>query len=442
MGPRRVVIVGGGFAGVACARKLAADPDVAVTLLDRNDYHQFQPLLYQVATCQLAAADIAYPLGRIARAHGDFEVIRADAVAIDPTSRTVTSGTGETYQADYLVLAAGSQAFFFKTPGAREHAFPLYSLDDARRLRARILSVFEDANRDPGLIDQGALEFVIVGGGPTGVEVAGAISEMIHTSLAAEYPNIAVSDASVRLVNHGHELLAAFSPKAHDYAARILTRDGVKLMLGLGVTEVGPGHVVLSDGSTIKTRCVVWGGGLKAATIAGSSGLSAGHGGRIDVEPDLTLDGYPGVYVIGDIANIPSPDGRTFPQLGSVAQQSGTWAARNILAEIHGKSPRSFHYLDKGIMAMIGRRAAVAEVGTNHHGLHGSIAFAAWLGVHAALMSGVHNRIDAFVSWADDYFGSSHGPYVLDRSETARIDWGDDDGSAMARRSATSAVSA
>jgi NADH dehydrogenase len=255
--------------------------------------------------------------------------------------------------------------------------------------------------------------------------VAGAIAEMIRTSLATEYPALA-GKASVRLVNHGHELLSAFSPKAHEYAAKVLTRDGVQLMLGLRVTEVGPGHVVLSDGSTIRTRCIVWGGGLKAADIATAAGLPQGHGGRIDVRPDFTLDGVPGIHVIGDIANIPDSDGRAFPQLGSVAQQSGSWAAKNILAELDGTPLRSFHYLDKGIMAMIGRGAAVAEVGKDHHGLHGAIAFAGWLGVHAALMSGVHNRVDAFVQWAEDYLGSTHGPYTLDRSDTARIDWHDD----------------
>jgi NADH:quinone reductase (non-electrogenic) len=421
----RVVIVGGGFAGVACAKRLSRHDEVAVTLIDRNDYHQFQPLLYQVATCQLAPVDIAYPLATVA-AHAGFTFKQADVREIDPTAKTVTTAAGEVLEADYLVVAAGSQAFFFKTPGARDHALPLYSLDDARRLRARVLEVFEDADKDPSLIDQGALEFVVVGGGPTGVEVAGALAEMIRTSLAAEYPDLAGQHARVRLVNHGHDLLAAFSEKAHAYAARILARDGVTLMLGLGVTEVGPGHVTLSDGSTISTRCVIWGGGLKAAPVAGAAGLAQGHGGRIDVEPDLTVAGFPGVYVIGDVANIPSPDGRTFPQLGSVALQSGTWAARNIVADIKGTPRRSFHYLDKGIMAMIGRGAAVAEVGEHHHGLHGRIAFAAWLGVHAALMSGVHNRVDAFVEWADDYLGPTRGPFVLDKSEDARIDWGDD----------------
>jgi NADH dehydrogenase len=436
--PARVLIVGGGFAGVACARKLAEDKGVSVTLLDANDYHQFQPLLYQVATCQLAPADIAYPLRQVA-AHGGFEFIQAAVRSMDPVARTVTTAAGDTHEADYLVLAAGSQASFFKTPGAREHAFPLYSLDDAKRLRAMILDAFEEAHRDHSRIEHGALEFVVVGGGPTGVEVAGAISELIRTGLAAEYPDIAVGDTSVRLVSHGHELLAPFSSRSHEFAARILTRNGVRLMLGVGVTEVGPGHAVLSDGTTIRTHCVVWGGGLKAAPIAAAAGLVPGGGGRIDVEPDLTVAAFPGVYVIGDIANIPSPDGRTFPQLGSVAMQTGTWAAKNILADIAGKPRRPFHYLDKGIMAMIGRGAAVAEIGDKHIGLHGHIAFGAWLGVHAMLMSGIHNRTNAFIEWAGDYFGSTHGPYVLDRSDARRISWGDDHVSAQVDPGAASA---
>ena len=181
-GRHRVLIVGGGFAGIACADRLAKHGDVAVTLIDRNDYHQFQPLLYQVATYQLAARDIAYPLAEIARHHGGFEVRQADVIAIDPGARTVTTADGDTIAADHLVLAAGSQAFFFKTPGASDHAIPLYSLDDARRLRSRVLAVFDDAARDPARIEDGALTFVVVGGGPTGVEVAGAIAQMIRTT--------------------------------------------------------------------------------------------------------------------------------------------------------------------------------------------------------------------------------------------------------------------
>ena len=419
----RVVIIGGGFAGVACARKLAASKDLHVTLIDKNDYHQFQPLLYQVATSMLAAGDIAFPLRKIAAEFDEFDTKRAEVVAIDPVARTVTTRHGETYSGDYLVLAAGSQPNFFGTPGA-EHAFPLYSLDDADRLKTRIIQAFEEADSDPHLVDEGALDFVIVGGGPTGVEVAGALAEMINTTMAHEFPTLAPR-AKVHLVDHGTELLKMFADKGHAYAARVLEKDGVELLMGTGVKAVGPGHVTLSDGTTLKTRCVIWGGGLMAAPIAAAAGLPQGRGGRIDVEPDFTVAGFPGVLVIGDIANIPDKHGKTHPQLGSVALQSGTSAANTILADRAGKTPKHFSYLDKGTMAMIGRGAAVAQVKGVE--LHGKMAFAAWLGVHAALMTGGSNRVDAFKSWAQDFFGKDRAPQALDRSGTPRMTWEEDD---------------
>ena len=421
--PTRVIVVGGGFAGVACARALAKHPDVDVTLIDKNDYHQFQPLLYQVATSMLAAGDIAYPLRRIAAEYDGFVAKRGEVTSIDPAAKTVTTGTGETYAADYIVLAAGSQPNFFKTPGA-EHAFPLYSLDDANSLRTRIVQAFEEADRDPDRIDEGAVDFVIVGGGPTGVEVAGALSEMINTTMVHEFPALAPR-ARVHIVNHGNALLAMFADKGHAYTARVLEKDNVDLRMGIGVTDIGPGHVTLSDGSAIKTRCVVWGGGLMAAPVAGASGLRQGRGGRIDVGPDFFVPGWPGVLAIGDIANIPEKDDKTYPQLGSVALQSGSAAAKSILADRQGQQPKPFSYFDKGTMAMIGRGAAIAQVKGVE--LHGKVAFAAWLGVHAALMTGGSNRVDAFKSWAEDFFGSERAPQALDRSGTPRMQWEDDD---------------
>jgi NADH dehydrogenase len=334
-----------------------------------------------------------------------------------------TTATGETYTGDYLVLAAGSQPEFFGTPGA-EHAFPLYSLDDAEALSTRIVQSFEEADRDPERADDGALDFVVVGGGPTGVEVAGALSEMIKTTMLHEFPALAPR-AKVHLVDHGHELLKMFAEKGHAYTARVLVKDGVELRMGSGVAEIGPGHVTLTDGSTIRTRCVIWGGGLKAAPIAATSGLPQGRGGRIDVGRDFMVAGFPGVLVIGDIANIPAKDGAWHPQLGSVALQSGAAAANSILADIHGAKPRSFSYLDKGTMAMIGRGAAIAQVRGVE--LHGKLAFGAWLGVHAALMTGGSNRVSAFKSWAVDYFGKQRAPEVLDRSGTPRMVWEEDD---------------
>jgi NADH dehydrogenase len=421
-----VVIVGGGFAGVGTAQRLAQEEGIRVTLIDRHNYHQFQPLLYQVATSQLGPGDISYSLRKLFRDKPNVDVKLADVAAIDPATRTVTATDGQSWTGSALVIAAGSRPNFFRTPGADSHAFPLYSLDDATLLRSRILSAFEDADRDPALIDQGALNFVVVGGGPTGVEMAGALADLVHGTMAVEYRDLAVEAAQVHLVDHGHALLAPFSDRAHDYVAKVLGRKGVRLHMGTAVTEVGAGHVALGDGTSIATRCVVWGGGIKGPAVADGPGLPAGRGGRLDVEPDLTVAGAPGVYAVGDMANIAGADGHPLPQLGSVAQQSGAWAAENILAELGGKPGKPFHYKDKGIMAMIGRGAAIAEVGSHHHEMHGVFAFAAWLGVHSLLMTGVRNRIDAFVNWGWDYFSDSRGPQVLDRSDASRIDWGDD----------------
>jgi len=418
----RVVIVGAGFAGIACARHLAADKDISVTLIDRNDYHQFQPLLYQVATSMLSPRDIIYPNRKIAAEYTDFTFKRGDVVAIDPVAKTATTDTGESYEGDYLVLAAGSQPNFFGTPGA-EHAFPLYSLDDANDLSTRIIQAFEEADRSEARLEDGAIHFVIVGGGPTGVEVAGALAEMINTTMTHEFPALAPK-AKVTLVDHGHALLTMFADKGHDYAARVLQKDDVELLFGTGVTEIGPGHVTLSDGSTIRTRCVIWGGGLKASGIAATSGMPQGKGGRIDVNSDFTVTDFPGVLVIGDIANIPAKEGSWHPQLGSVALQSGGAGARTIQALIKGETPKHFSYLDKGTMAMIGRGAAVAQVAGVE--LHGKLAFTAWLGVHAALMTGGSNRVEAFRSWAIDFFGKERAPEALDRSGSPRMQWDDD----------------
>jgi len=421
-----VIVIGGGFAGVGCVRELAGRDDIRVTLIDQHNYHQFQPLLYQVATAQLSDTDIAFSLRSLCKDADNVDVKLATVASIDPVAHSVRTVEGDTYEGDAIVLAAGSQPNFFKTPGAREHAFPLYSLRDAELLRSRVLTVFEDADRDPKLVDAGALNFVIVGGGPTGVETAGALADMIHDTMTNEYGDLPVSSSEVHIVDHGPALLGPFSDTAHEYVAKVLHKRGVRMHMNTGAAEIGAGHVTLSDGTTIKTRCVIWGGGCKAPDVAGEAGLPQGRGGRIEVQPDLTVDGFPGIYVAGDVANIAGADGNALPQLGSVALQSGVHAARNLIADAEGKQHKPFHYKDKGIMAMIGRGAAIAEVGPHRHELHGTIAFSAWLGVHALLMTGVRSRVDAFINWGWEYFSGGRGPQVLDRSNAARIDWGED----------------
>jgi NADH dehydrogenase len=423
-----VLVIGGGFAGLGCARKLAKHDNVRVTLLDRNNYHQFQPLLYQVATSQLTATDAAFSLRALFRNHPNVDVKMVEVASIDPATRTVTTTDGATWTGDAIVLAAGSQPNFFGTPGADENSFPLYSLDDAERLRSRIIGVFEDADRDPSLLDRGALNFVVVGGGPTGVETAGALADMIRQTMTVEYHDLPVSAARVHIVDLGQTLLAPFSERAHDYVAKVLRRKGVELHLGVKVTEVAPGGVTLADGTRIESRCVVWGGGIAAPPVAAAAGLPQGAGGRIDVQDDLTVDGFPRVYAVGDVANIRGPDGKPLPQLGSVAQQSGVWAATNLLADFTGKPTQAFPYRDKGIMAMIGRSglgggAAIAAMGKKRREVHGPIAFVAWLGVHAMLMTGVRTRIETFIDWLWAYLSKTRGPQVLNRSDAAQIDW-------------------
>jgi len=416
--PAKVVVVGAGFAGIGCARELAKHPHHAeVTVVDAHDYHQFLPLLYQVATFQLAGTDVSMDLDDLFKRHDNVSFRQATATSVDPVAKTVTLDDGTTLEGDYLVLAAGSQANFFGTPGA-EHTFPLYSLDDARRLRTRVLEAFEEAEKDPSTIETGGLNFVVVGAGATGTEIAGALADLIRDVMPSRFHDEQLSKARVIIVDAGDAVLGPFSPKAHEYASKVLTERGVELKLGTKVNEITADHVVLSDGDTIDTRCVIWGGGLEAAPLAGASGLSQGRGGRIDVHEDLTVEGFPGVFVVGDIANIPSDDGRAFPQLGSVALQAGQWAAKNIVADVDGKATEPFDYHDKGIMAMIGHNAAIAEMGEHRHELHGAVGYAAWIGVHAYLMGVSSQRRDAFISWAWDEFGKSR---VLDTSDEARL---------------------
>jgi NADH:quinone reductase (non-electrogenic) len=424
-----VLILGGGLAGVACAHKLG-DEGVHVTLVDRNDYHQFQPLLYQVASSQLPAEDIARPHRTIFKDYPTVTVVTADVASASLAERSLVLSDGRTLTGSHLVMAAGARPNFFGVPGAEEYAFPLYSVVDAERLRRHLQQLLEDAisaegagesQREPGMLD-----VVVVGGGPTGVETTGALAELMH---ALAKTGRLGEPGKITIVDRGSALLAPFSKKAHDYSLKKLTEAGADVKLETGVAAVHPDHVEFSDGNTIPARTVVWGGGESGSAVAQTAGPALGRGGRLDVLPDLRVDGFPGAYAVGDVANIPSGDeaAPVFPQLGSVAQQSGRWAAENILRERRGEPTKPFVYKDKGIMAMIGRNAAVAEVGKHRHQVDGPVAFAAWLGVHAMLLSGAHSKTDAFLSWAWDYFDRDHAATIEASSTPDRIAWGDDE---------------
>lgn len=416
---KRVVIVGGGFAGLNCAQKLAAHKNLKITILDRNNYQQFQPLLYQVATGTLSPDNAAFNLRAVLAEHENVDVVMTEIKSVDLTTRTAYSAGGDEYQGDFLVLAAGAEPNFFGIPGVQEHALPLYSLLDAERLRSRLLGALETADRDAGKRTD-PLRFVVIGGGATGVEIAGAIGDVFQRTSSQAFKHVDLKHASVTLIDMGKTVLGPFGKHSQEYAAEKLKDRGVELLLGTSVKEVTKNGVTLSDGTHIPAELVIWAGGLKASAISSSLGIKAGRGGRVDVQLDLSIAGFAGVYALGDFANFKTSDGEVLPQLASVAQQAGRHCAKNIAAAAAGHTGKPFEYLDKGIMAMVGRNAAVAEVGSSRHTVTGTLAFAAWLGVHALLLTTVRAKVETFLEWAWQYFGHVHVDPILDRPD---VDW-------------------
>jgi len=416
---KSVVIIGGGFAGLNCAQKLAAHKNLQITILDRNNYQQFQPLLYQVATGTLSPDNAAFNLRAVLAEHENVDVVMTEIKSVDLSTRTAYSAGGDQYKGDFLVLAAGAEPNFFGIPGVQEYALPLYSLLDAERLRSRLLSALETADRD-AVEKTDPLRFVVIGGGATGVEIAGAIGDVFQRTSALAFKHADLKHASVTLIDMGKTVLGPFGKHSQEYATEMLKARGVELLLGVSVKEVAKNGVTLSDDTHIPAELVIWAGGLKASAISNSLGIQAGRGGRVDVQPDLSVAGFAGVYALGDFANFKAVNGEVLPQLASVAQQAGRHCAKNIAAAVSGNSGKSFEYLDKGIMAMVGRNAAVAEVGSSRHTVTGTLAFAAWLGVHALLLTTVRAKLETFMEWAWEYFGHVHVDAILDRPE---IDW-------------------
>lgn len=420
---KHVVIVGGGFAGLSCAANLIRSPHIHLTLIDKNNYHKFTPFLYQVATSALSAETVASSFRQYFKAYSNIDIKMAQAISIDPKHNSVLTAEGQSYSGDFLVLAAGSTTNFLHTKGAQQYTFPLYNLVDAERLRSRILGVFEDADCNPDLINQGALNFVIVGAGATGTELAGAISDMLNIALPSEFKDLAVKKARVYLVDHSPTILASFSKESQQYAEKVLKEQGIQLKFGLLVDEVTDSYVLLSNQEKILTKTVIWAGGIKAVSLASSCGLPQDHGERVNTRPDLTVEGFRTLYVLGDMANTPTANGKPLPQLAAIAKQAGEWAAKNIKRQIAGKEPIPFQYKDKGIMAMIGKNSAVVELGEKRRILKGFLAYITWLGVHAALLSTVRQRVVALVQWSLGYFSRMPALQILDRTDAARIDW-------------------
>jgi NADH dehydrogenase len=391
-----VVIVGAGFGGLGVAEQLAHVP-VDVTLIDRHNYHTFQPLLYQVATSLLNAEDVGAPVRSMFRHQENVTFRMATVMGIDVPGREIQLEDGNRIAYDYLVLAGGATVNYFNTPGAAEHAFPLYTLTNAVKLRNRILERFEAADRDPNLTEDGALNFVIVGAGPTGVETAGALSDLFYNLLPRDYRQLATENARVIIVDMGKEVLTQFKENLRAYAKEELEERRVELRLGEAVAEVGATYVRLKSGEEIKTHTLVWAGGVRANPLADLLGLPQGRGGRVKLDPDLSVPEHPEIFVVGDMGEVAS-GGEVLPQLGSVAMQSGEHVGRQIARRLEGEPGQPFKYWDKGFMATIGRGAAVVEF-PNKRTLHGPLAYFAWLGVHLALLSGMRNRIETLWNW-------------------------------------------
>ncbi len=391
-----VAIVGAGFGGLGVAEQLDHVP-VEVTLIDQHNYHTFQPLLYQVATSLLNAEDVGAPVRSLFRHQDNVTFRMATVTGVDMPGHKIQLKDGTQISYDYLVLAGGTTVNYFNTPGAAEHAFPLYTLMNAVKLRNRILERFEATDRDPALIDDGALNFVIVGAGPTGVETAGALSDLFYNLLPRDYHQLATEKARIIMVEMGKEVLAPFKDNLRAYAKEELERRRVEVRLGEAVAEVGSTFVRLKSGEEIKAHTLIWAAGVRANPLADMLGLPQGRGGRIKLNPDLSVPDHPEIFVVGDMGEVTS-DGKVLPQLGSVAMQSGEHGGRQIARRLHGEPGQPFRYWDKGFMATIGRGAAVVEL-PNKLTLHGPLAYFAWLGVHLALLSGMRNRIETLWNW-------------------------------------------
>ena len=392
----RVVIVGGGFGGLAAAKNLRAEP-VEITLLDRRNHHVFSPLLYQVASAALSPGDIASPIRWILRRQRNVEVLLADVVRIDPDAKRVHLADGGEMVYDYVIVAAGATHAYFGHDEWQPWAPGLKTLEDALEIRRRVLLAFENAEREPDSARRATLlTFVIVGGGPTGVELAGALAEIARHSLARDFRHFDPRSARVLLIEAGPAVLPAFPERLREAARRDLERIGVDVRTGTPVTRISPERVD-AGGTTIDAGTILWAAGVAASPLGRSLGAPVDRVGRVLINPDLTIPGHPDLFVIGDLAVLPGADGRPLPGVAQVAIQMGVHASRNIVRAIDGQPLRPFTYHNLGNLATIGRAAAVADLPWIQ--LTGLTGWLAWLFVHLIKLIGFRNRVVVMVQW-------------------------------------------
>ena len=398
--PPTVVVVGAGFGGLNAARALRRAP-AQVVLLDRNNYHLFQPLLYQVATAGLEPEEIAKPARAILRGQKNFDFRLVDVTRVDFAARTLETSAGP-IRYDVLVLAPGGETNFFGLDSMRRHGLGLKDIPDAIAIRNHVLTCFEQAMLEPDAERRRALlTFIVVGGGPTGVEMAGALSELIRLVLVKDYPRLNIKDVRILLLEATDKLLAALPERLREAAVKTLWRKWIDVRFGAQVADFDGTELRLKSGELIPARTAIWAAGVRASPLNATLGLTAARQGRIPVEPTLQVAGHPEVYIIGDAA-YREQDGEPLPMVAPVAIQMGRSVARNIMRQLRGQPLEPFTYRDQGTLATIGRNAAVAKV----YGVQASgfVAWVMWLGIHIMQLIGFRNKLFVLINWAWDYF--------------------------------------
>ncbi len=407
-----VVVLGAGFAGLNVARTLRKAP-VRVTVVDQHNYHQFQPLYYQVATAGLEPAEIAHNVRDILQKAPNVDFRMGRVVGVDRDTRTIAFESGRLLDYDTLVVATGAVTGYYGVEGAREHGFALKSLEDAVQLRNHVLAQFERYSVLGEEAGEGALTFAVVGGGPTGVELCGALVELFRIPLRRDYKTFdAAKVARVVLLERMDGLLTSYPEKQQQYTRRVLEKRGVQVRTGVAVARVEAGGVVLEGGERIATQTLVWAAGVAPGPLAQKLESPLARDGRLVVTPELTLPGDPAVFAIGDIAACEGPDGKPLPQLAPVAIQQGRHVAGQIVRRSAGVPLRPFRYRDKGKMATIGRNAAVAELFGRVH-FKGWLAWMAWVFLHLIMLVGFRNRANVFVNWVHSYFTYDRGARLI-----------------------------
>jgi NADH dehydrogenase len=414
----KVVIVGGGFGGLYAAKALGGAPGIEVTLIDRRNFHLFQPLLYQVATAGLSPGEIASPLRAVLRKHKNITVLMGEVTSFDLDRGRVLLIDGE-MPYDSLIVATGARHSYFGRDEWEGLAPGLKTIEDALDIRRRIFLAFEQAEREPDPEKRaGPLTFVVVGGGATGVELAGALGEITRQTLRGNFRRINPAEATVLLVEGADRVLPPYPPELSAKAQRALERLGVTVETAARVTDIQPGHVeVEQDGRrrSISTSTVLWAAGVEASPLARALGEATGaevdRAGRVKVQPDLTLPGHPDIFVIGDMAFCPSPDGKPLPGVAPVAMQQGRYAAKLIRSRMKGAGLAPFRYFDKGSMATIGPAAAVAQIGPFRY--NGYLAWLSWLFIHLLYIAEFDNRLLILIQWAYNYFTRNRGARLI-----------------------------